>query len=50
MSIGGPRTNSTYKRYGIIDEDMQRQALESVQQRQQQEIEIRKVVPIREVR
>jgi len=25
MSISGHKTNSTYKRYGIIDEDVQRQ-------------------------
>lgn len=50
MSISGHRTNSTYKHYGIINENIQRQALESAQQRQQQEINIRKVVPIREVR
>jgi len=49
MSISGHRTNSTYKRYGIIDEDVQRKALENAQQHQQQEIEARKVVPIKRV-
>jgi hypothetical protein len=46
MSISGHETNSTYKRYGIIDEEMQRTALERVQEQQQQELE-RKVIPIR---
>jgi integrase len=47
MSISGHKTNSTYKRYGIIDEDIQRAALEQSQEHQQREIEQRKVVPIR---
>jgi integrase len=47
MSISGHRTSSTYKRYGIIDENIQRVALESSQQYQQQEIEARKVVPLK---
>ncbi|HEX2933609.1 MAG TPA: hypothetical protein VHV54_28030 [Candidatus Binatia bacterium] len=34
MSISGHNTNSTYERYGIIDEDAQRQALKSAQLRQ----------------
>lgn len=49
MSISGHRTNSTYKRYNIIDEDLQRQALEKAQQFQKLEVERRKVVPIRKV-
>ncbi len=32
MSISGHTTNSTYKRYGIIDEDIQRSALEKSQE------------------
>jgi len=47
MSISGHRTNSTYKRYGIIDEDVQARALEKAQQHQRHEIEARKVVPIK---
>jgi integrase len=46
MSISGHETNSTYKRYGIIDEGMQRTALERVHEQQQEELE-RKVIPIR---
>ena len=49
MSISGHKTNSTYKRYGIIDEDIQRKALERSQKQQQKEIQRRKVVPIRKV-
>jgi hypothetical protein len=41
------QTNSVYKRYNVIDEDLQRQSLERVQQHQQREIEERKVIPIR---
>jgi len=47
MSISGHKTNSTYKRYGIIDEDLQRQALERAQLIQEQESEARKVMPIK---
>jgi integrase len=47
MSISGHRTNSVYKRYNIIDEDMQRAALEKVQEYQKRELEKRKVVPIK---
>jgi integrase len=47
MSISGHETNSTYKRYGIIDENLQRHSLERVHEQQQREIEERKVVPIR---
>jgi hypothetical protein len=47
MSISGHETNSTYKRYGIIEENLQRQSLERVHEQQQREIEERKVVPIR---
>jgi integrase len=50
MSISGHRTNSVYKRYNIIDEDMQRQALQRMHEQQQREIEERKVVPIRRAR
>jgi hypothetical protein len=47
--ISEHRTNSVYKRYNIIDEDMQRQALERVHEQQQREkTEGRKVVPIRQ--
>ena len=48
--IKSPRakqTNSVYKRYNVIDEDLQRQSLERVQQHQQRKIQERKVVPIR---
>jgi hypothetical protein len=49
MSISGHRTNSVYKRYNIIDEDMQRKALERVHEQQQEEkAQGRKVVPIRQ--
>jgi integrase len=49
MSISGHETNSTYKRYGIIDEGMQRTALERVHEQQQREKEEgRKVIPIRQ--
>ena len=47
MSISGHRTNSIYKRYNIIDEDLQRQSLEQVAEHQKREAEQRKVVPIR---
>jgi integrase len=47
MSISGHRTNSVYKRYNIIDENIQRQALEKSQEQQHREVEQRKVVPIR---
>lgn len=49
MSISGHRTNAVYKRYNIIDEDLQRQSLERVAEHQKREIEQRKVVPIRKV-
>ena len=49
MSISGHRTNAIYKRYNIIDEDLQRQSLERVAEHQKREIEQRKVVPIRKV-
>jgi integrase len=49
MSISGHRTNAVYKRYNIIDEDLQRQSLERVAEHQKREIEERKVVPIRKV-
>jgi hypothetical protein len=48
MSISGHKTNSVYKRYNIIDEDVQRQALEKVQNFQKQEVAKRKIVPIRQ--
>jgi integrase len=48
MSISGHKTNSVYKRYNIIDEDVQRQALERVQEFQKGEVAKRKVVPIRQ--
>ena len=48
MSISGHTTNSTYKRYAIIDESVQREALERAQLRQLREIE-RKVVPIKKL-
>lgn len=47
MSISGHRTNSTYKRYNIIDEDLQRRSLERVHQHQQHEATQRKVVPLK---
>jgi integrase len=47
MSISGHRTNSTYKRYNIIDENLQRQSLERVHEHQQREASQRKVVPIK---
>jgi integrase len=47
--ISGHRTNSVYERYNIIDEDMQRRAMERVHEQQQTEkTEGRKVVPIRQ--
>jgi integrase len=48
MSISGHKTNSVYKRYNVIDEDMQRQALQRVYEQQQREKEERKVIPIRQ--
>jgi integrase len=47
MSISGHRTSSTYKRYGIIDENIQRAGLELSQERQRHEAQVRKVVPIK---
>ena len=47
MSISGHRTNSTYRRYNIIDEDLQRSSLQRVHEHQQREKETRKVVPIK---
>jgi integrase len=47
MKISGHRTNSVYKRYDIIDEDDQRRTIKRVQQHQRQEMERRKVVPIK---
>lgn len=47
MSISGHRTNAVYKRYNIIDEDLQRRSLERVEEHQKREIEQRKIVPIR---
>ena len=47
MSISGHKTNAVYKRYNIIDEEMQRAALERVQDYQEREVERRKVVPLR---
>jgi integrase len=47
MSISGHRTNSVYKRYNIIDEDLQRQSLERVTAHQKREIAERKVVPLK---
>jgi hypothetical protein len=46
MSISGHETNSTYKRSGIIDENLQRECLERVHEQQQCEVEEWKVVPI----
>jgi integrase len=46
MSISGHVTNSIYKRYNIIDEELQRAALEKVQAYQRTETE-RKVVPLK---
>ena len=43
MSISGHRTNSIHKRYNIIDENVQRQALEKVQEFQKREVEKSKV-------
>jgi hypothetical protein len=47
MSISGHKTNAVYKRYNVIDEELQRQSLQRVHEQQQREIEQRKVVPIR---
>lgn len=47
MAISGHKSNSVYKRYNVIDEELQRQSLQRVHERQQREIEQRKVVPIR---
>jgi integrase len=47
MKISGHRTNSVYKRYDIIDEDDQRRAMERVQSFQRQEMEERKIVPLK---
>jgi integrase len=47
MKISGHRTNSVYKRYDIVDEQDQRRAMERVQEAQKQEMEARKVVPIK---
>jgi hypothetical protein len=46
--VSGHKTNSVYERYNIIDEDMQRQALQRVHEQQQREKEQRKVIPIRQ--
>ena len=47
MSISGHRTNSTYKRYNIIDEELQRRSLERVDAQQKREATQRKVVPLK---
>ena len=47
MKISGHRTNAVYKRYDIIDEEDQRRTIERVQEHQRQEMENRKVVPIK---
>jgi integrase len=47
MKISGHRTNSVYKRYDIIDEEDQRRTMEQVQKQQQNEMESRKVIPIK---
>jgi integrase len=47
MKISGHRTNSVYKRYDIVDEQDQRRAMERAQEFQKQEMEARKVVPIK---
>ncbi|HEY7559001.1 MAG TPA: hypothetical protein VIH18_29795, partial [Candidatus Binatia bacterium] len=49
MSISGHRTNAIYKRYNIIDEDLQRQSLERVAAQQKREMTRRKIVPIRKM-
>jgi integrase len=49
MSISGHRTNAIYKRYNIIDEDLQRESLERVAEQQKREIARRKVVPLRKI-
>jgi integrase len=47
MKISGHRTNSVYKRYDIIDEQDQRRTMERVQEHLRQEMEGRKVVPLK---
>jgi integrase len=47
MKISGHRTNSVYKRYDIVDEQDQRRTIERVQEHLKQEMENRKVVPIK---
>jgi hypothetical protein len=46
MAISGHKTNSIYKRYNIIDEELQRQSLRWVHAQQQKEKQARKVIPI----
>jgi integrase len=47
MKISGHRTSSVYRRYDIIDEEDQRRTMERVQKYQQNEMECRKVIPIK---